>query len=236
MPRVLVIGGTLFIGKELVRRLLERGDRVTLLHSGSRPLPPGVEEIRCDRNDVCAVQEALAGRAFDLVFDNVYDWERGTTAEQVAAAPESLRRCGRYVFLSSVGAYVEGLDRREDDPLCYDSPSVYGRNKSRSERRLFKLHRERGLAVVTVRPPFVYRPENPFYREAFFWDRLRAGRPILIPDDGSRLMQFVHVADLVEAMLRAANAPPAAGQAYNIANPAPVTQLEVVHALAASAG
>jgi 2'-hydroxyisoflavone reductase len=233
---VLVIGGTLFIGKELVRRLGERGDRITILHRGRSALPDGVEEIRCDRNDVKAVRKALGGRSFDVVFDNVYDWERGTTEEQVAAAPESLAQCGRYVFLSSVGAYVEGLDRREDDPLGYDSPIPYVRNKARSERRLFRLHRERGLAVATLRPPFVYGPENPFYREAFFWDRLRKGRPILVPEDGSTWMQFVYVKDLVEAMLHAAEAPDAAGQAYNIANAAPVTQLEAVRALGAAAG
>jgi nucleoside-diphosphate-sugar epimerase len=135
-----------------------------------------------------------------------------------------------------VGAYLEGLDRREDDPLDYDSPIPYVRNKARSERRLFRLHRERGLAVVTLRPPFVYGPENPFYREAFFWDRLRKGWPIMVPEDGSTWMQFVYVKDLVEAMLRAAEAPGAAGQAYNIANAAPVTQLEAVRALGAAAG
>ena len=57
--------------------------------------------------------------------------------------------------------------------------------------------------MVTFRPPFIYGPENPFYREAFFWDRMRAGRPIIIPGDGHRLMQFVYVKDLVRACLRA---------------------------------
>ena len=45
-----------------------------------------------------------------------------------------------------------------------------------------------GLPVVTFRPPFVYGPNSPFYREQFFWDRLRAGRPIIIPGDGHRLV------------------------------------------------
>ena len=45
-----------------------------------------------------------------------------------------------------------------------------------SERALFRLHAAEGLPVVTLRPPFIYGPENPFYREAFFWDRMRADR------------------------------------------------------------
>ena len=46
-----------------------------------------------------------------------------------------------------------------------------------SERALFRLHQRIGLPVVTLRPPYVYGPgkSNPYYREAFFWDRLRAG-------------------------------------------------------------
>src|SRR5713101_274594 len=87
--KTLVIGGTLFIGRELVRRLLERGDRVTILHRGRSRLPEGVDEIICDRNDETAVRQQLAGREFDVVFDNAYDWERGTTAPQVRAAAEA---------------------------------------------------------------------------------------------------------------------------------------------------
>ena len=54
--------------------------------------------------------------------------------------------------------------------------------------------------MVTLRPPFIYGPGNPFYREAFFWDRLRDGRPIILPGDGRRLMQFVYIKDLVARM------------------------------------
>lgn len=231
--KVLVIGGTLFIGKELVRRLVARGDRVTILHRGRSPLPAGVEEMVCDRNDVAAVRRVLAGRSFDLVYDNVYDWQRGTTAEQVAAAAEALGPgLRRYVFMSSVGAYGDGLDHAEDDPLALDHPFPYIQHKARTERRLFEL----GLPVVTLRPPFVYGPENGFYREAFFWDRILAGRPVIVPDDGSRLMQFVYVRDLVEAMLRVAEVEGAVGQAYNIADPGPITQLEAVRAFARAAG
>jgi nucleoside-diphosphate-sugar epimerase len=69
------------------------------------------------------------------------------------------------------------------------------------------MRRRTGLPLVTFRPPFVYGPGNPFYREQFFWDRLRAGRPLIIPGDGYRLMQFVYVNDLVEALIRAMSEP-----------------------------
>ena len=239
MSRVLVIGGTLFIGRALVRRLLARGDDVTILHRGqTTPFGGSVREIRCDRNDMKGMRRALSGERFDVVYDNVYDWERGTTAEQVLAAAEACSQgLTRYIYMSSVGAYGEGLDRDEDSPLAGpDHPETYVRNKAEAERALLELHRGSGFPAVTLRPPFIYGPENPFYREAFFWDRLLAGRPIIVPGDGSRLMQFVHVDDLAGAAILAAESDEAPGNAYNIAHDHAVTQEEMVRAIAEAAG
>jgi 2'-hydroxyisoflavone reductase len=69
------------------------------------------------------------------------------------------------------------------------------------------MRQRNGFPVVTLRPPFVYGPGNPFYREAFFWDRLRDGRPLILPGDGRRLMQFVHIGDLVGACVKAIDTP-----------------------------
>ena len=241
MTRSLVIGGTLFIGRALVRRLLERGEQVTLLHRGRlNPFAGKTGEIHCDRNDVAAVRKAVAGRRFDVVYDNVYDWQRGTTGEQVeaaaAAVADGLRR---YVFVSSVAVYRPyqpnrpGESLSEEAPLAAaDDPDDYPRNKASTERMLFRLHAERGFPAVTLRPPYVYGPENPFYREAFFWDRLLDDRPILVPEDGSRLMQFVLADDVARAAIAAADTETAAGRAYNVCNDPPITQLELLEALA----
>jgi len=234
-----VIGGTLFIGRALVRRLLARGDRVTILHRGKlNPFAGQTEEILCDRNDTAAISKQLRGERFDVVYDNVYDWQRGTTAEQVKAAARASRDgLRRYIFTSSVAAYGDGLDRSEDGELApLSHPEDYVRNKAESERMLFALHREEGFPAVTLRPPFVYGPENPFYREAFFWDRLLADRPILLPDNGERLMQFVLADDLAFAAILAADTEGASGRAYNIAHGLAVTQRSLVESLAAAAG
>ncbi|MGH9661980.1 MAG: NAD-dependent epimerase/dehydratase family protein, partial [Bryobacteraceae bacterium] len=108
--------------------------------------------------------------------------------------------------------------------------------KAVAERALLRLHHRTGFPVVTLRPPFVYGPGNPLYREAFFWDRLRDGRPIILPGDGHRLMQFVYVKDLVQACVGALTAADAPGEAFNVANDRPLTQFELVLALAAAAG
>ena len=237
--KVLVIGGTLFIGRSLVASLLKSEHEVTILHrKPGHDLGKRVREIIADRNDTPSLQSALTGHKFDIVYDNVYDWHRGTTAAQVEA---TARACGdrlqRYIFMSSVAAYGDGLNHHEGDALAPDNhPDAYVRNKAMSERALFRMHQRNGFPAVTLRPPYVYGPENPYYREAFFWDRLRDNRPLIMPGDGRRLMQFVYVKDLIWAALRAAEDPHAAGHAFNVANLKPVTQFDLVHLLADVAG
>ena len=159
--KVLVIGGTMFIGRGLVAALLKDEHEVTILHR--RPghdLGKRVQEIMADRNDSGALKSALAGKRFDVVFDNVYDWERGTSAAQVEATAQA---CGehlrRYVFMSSVAAYGDGLNHHEGDALAPDAhPDAYVRNKAMSERSLFRLHQRSKFPVVTLRPPYIYGP------------------------------------------------------------------------------
>jgi 2'-hydroxyisoflavone reductase len=235
----LVIGGTGFIGRILVRELLRAGHDVTLLHRrAAHNLGRGfakVRSIQADRNDGASVRTALAAKRFEVVFDNVYDWERGTTAGHVESTARAVAgdHLKRYIYMSSVAAYGDGLNHAEDDSLAPDASSdLYVRNKAMSERALFRLHQHLGLPVVTLRPPFIYGPGNTFYREAFFWDRMRAGRSVIVPGDGQRLMQFVYVGDLVQAALKAMSVPAAVGQAFNVANAKPITQLAVLEAMA----
>jgi nucleoside-diphosphate-sugar epimerase len=234
----LVIGGTGFIGRALVAALLKEEHSVTVLHRRPKHnLGRRVANIAADRNDAQAIKAALAAKKFDVVFDNVYDWERGTTASNVESSARAVDgNLRRYIFMSTVAAYGDGLNHHEGDALAPDdAPELYVRNKAMTERALFRLRQRIGLPVVTLRPPYIYGPGNPYYREAFFWDRLRAGRLIILPGDGRRLMQFVYIKDLVRAALKAMIEPAAVGQAFNIANPRPISQCEVVEALAKAA-
>lgn len=237
--RILVIGGTAFIGREIVRRLTERGHEVSVLHrKDHHDLGAAVHNLRADRADLDAVRRHLREHAFQVVFDTAYDWERGTGADIVEgtarACPENLHR---YVFMSSIAVYASGSDRRENDPLAPDDhPNPYVAQKAASERALFALHAESGLPVTTFRPPFVHGPNQPFYREQFFWDRLADNRPIILPDGGDRLMQWAYVADVAEASVRAIEVPEASGEAFNIGHTEPLSQRQFVQALARVAG
>lgn len=240
MHRSLVIGGTLFIGRALVEQLLDRGDDVVIMHRGhGTPFGARVGEIQCDRNDIAAVRAGLDGEQFDFVYDNVFDWSRGTSAEQVsAAAMAGVTGLRRYVFTSSVAVYAPGDGERGEDAalVAPDDVNGYGAKKADSERALFALWRERGVPVSTLRPAFIYGPHNPFDRESFFWDRLLAGRPILIPDDGRTTMQWVYSRDVARAAVLASERDVAIGRAYNLATYPPITQADFVHLLARIAG
>jgi nucleoside-diphosphate-sugar epimerase len=237
--KILVIGGTLFIGRLLVSELYRAGHQVYVLHrTDHHPFSKRVQNLMADRNDVAAVRQAMGSTRFDTVYDLAYDWARGTTGLQVEATARLFDgKIARYVFMSSVAAYGDGLNHHEGDALAPDDhPIPYTRNKAMSERVLFRMHQRSGFPVITIRPPFVYGPGNPFYREAFFWDRLRAGRPVVLPSEGHRLMQFVFVKDLVELATRVIEQRNTIGHAFNAANAKAITQHELLNALALAAG
>jgi nucleoside-diphosphate-sugar epimerase len=151
------------------------------------------------------------------------------------------RACGpelqRYVFISSIAAYLPGVNLAETAPLVPDDfPNPYAQHKASSERALFRMHADSGFPVTTFRPPFVHGPRQPFEREQFFWDRLRDGRPIILPDGGGAPMQWVFVGDVAEACVCAIEVPAAAGEAFNVAHVETLTQRSFVEDLARVAG
>jgi len=237
--RILVIGGTQFIGRLLVEKLSSAGHEVYVLHRKPRhPFAKRVHNLVADRNDATSVRKAVGAVRFDVVYDFAYDWEHGTSGAQVEACALIFDgKVGRYVFMSSVAAYGDGLNHHEGDALAPDDhPNPYCRNKAMSERALFRLHQRTGFPITTLRPPFVYGPGNPFYREAFFWDRFRASRPVILPSEGHRLMQFIYVHDLVDLAQRVIESRNTIGHAFNTSNPRAITQHELLVDLARVAG
>src|SRR5690348_14354425 len=84
--RILVIGGTKFIGRLLVQKLAAAGHEIYILHRKSRhPFSKRVHNLVADRNDAESVRKAVGSVRFDAVYDLAYDWERGTTGRQVEA-------------------------------------------------------------------------------------------------------------------------------------------------------
>lgn len=226
--RVLILGGTRFIGVSLTQLLVEGGHDVTLFNRGNRPAPvAGVEEIHGDRKDPAQLNAKLAGREFDAVFDN-----NGREASETAPLVEMFRgRLQHFVYVSSAGVYLQ-TDRPphlEGDPV---DPNSRHKGKFATEELLAGTD----LPWTAVRPVYIYGPQNYNDLEAWFFDRILRDRPLPIPGNGLHLTQLGHVADLARAMVAILGNPRASGQIYNISGDRFVTFDGLARACAAAAG
>jgi nucleoside-diphosphate-sugar epimerase len=142
-------------------------------------------------------------------------------------------RVGHAIFVSTCRVYDHALPI----PYTEDTPrslywGEYARNKIAGEDVLFARHRRDGLPISIVRPTHVYGPMNTRNNEAFFFDRLVRGRPVLLPGAGGWLRQFGHVADLADAIVALLGRRQAFGQAYNVTGEESITQAGFVELIA----
>jgi len=216
--RVLVMGGTMFNGLGLVRELRKHGHELWIVNRGKTEadLPGGVQRLYCDRTDHAAMRQTLGGRDFDCIFDvSAY------RLEDVQLMAEIFRgRTGHYVFLSSPVIYAASdlLPIGEDHPLERgERQNEYGLNKLACEDFLFGPHREHGFPASVVALSMVFGPNNILPdREQRMFARLLAGRPILIPGDGTTIAQVGHVDDQARALRMLMGQAQSFGRRYNL--------------------
>ena len=237
--RVLVIGGTRFIGRHTVEELLRRGHAVTVFHRGKTPNPFGdrVTDLLGDRLDGDAVRRAIGDLGFDAVVDIAYAWDARTGAREIGYVADALDGViSKYVYLSSVSVYADGPAPLVEDGRRDPMLGTYSEDKIATEDYLLAAHRDRRFDVSVIRPPYVYGPWNGIPREAWFWDRIVAGRPVIVPDGGRTLFQWAAAKDVAWALGECLENPAANGQAFNIAEAEPVTHAEFIDRLAGVAG
>lgn len=220
--KVLVLGGTRFLGRHLVAALLARHHEVTLFNRGrSAPgLFAQVEQLRGDRADGAAGLAALAGRRWDAVIDTC-----GYVPRVVRASCEALRAAAdSYVFISSISVYADfsAAELTEeaplatlDDPATEDVMAHYGALKAACEREVEAAFGERAFLV---RPGLIVGPFDPTGRFTYWPQRIAAGGEVLAPGDRQAPLQFIDVRDLAEWIVRALTRGPAG--AYNATGPA----------------
>jgi nucleoside-diphosphate-sugar epimerase len=237
--RAVVTGASGFIGAHLARALHAAGVEATLLvraaSSTSRLtslLGPALDEVALrvvDLSSDAEVARALADARPDVVFHLAGDARPSApdsegarmTALHVEAtvriAEAALRaRTRRVVTLSTSDVY--GLLPSPHEPEAAEDPrSAYARSKAQGDAELRRLYAERGLDVVILRPYHVYglyQPERAFV--AMLIDACEQDRPFPMTD-GQQRRDFVHVSDVVDALLAAAGAPRAlAGRTLDI--------------------
>ena len=204
--KLLILGGTKFLGRSLAEVALERGHELTLFTRGqtNADLFPQTERLRGNRDSGLAT---LAGRRWDAVVDT-----SGYVPRIVRDSAELLRESGRYVFVSSVSVYadfsvrpVEGnavaeLGNAPLDELASDY-SNYGPLKALCEQAVEDVFGERALIV---RPGLIVGPHDPTGRFTYWAHRLERGGEILAPGPPERHVQFVDVRDLATWVVDAA--------------------------------
>jgi len=203
--RILVIGGTKFLGRAVAEDALARGHELTLFNRGETnpDLFPEVEKLNGDRKRDLSL---LEGRTWDAVID-----PSGYIPADVLASAERLRDAGRYVFISSVSVYADfstgptessptaELGSMAADELAPDY-SNYGPLKALAEAEVRAVFGERALIV---RPGLIVGPHDPTGRFTYWARRLVRGGEILAPGPPERLAQFIDVRDLAAWILDA---------------------------------
>jgi 2'-hydroxyisoflavone reductase len=215
--RILILGGTRFLGRHLVAAALDGGHEVTLFNRGTHPATalPNVETIHGDRNhDLFKLQE----RSWDAVVDTC-----GYLPRAVRASAEALSdSVERYVFISSISAYadvsVAGLDetaplaKLTDDQMqqanAIDSSGqvsavtfgrMYGGLKALCEQAAEEVMPNR---VLIIRPGLIVGPYDYSDRFTYWVVRIAGGGEVLVPGRPGRCLQLIDVRDLAEWIVR----------------------------------
>ena len=225
--RILIMGGTRFIGVYLTQILLEQGHEVVLFNRGNKPTPAGVAVIQGDRTDAAALKEKLAGQQFDAIFDN-----NGRELSDTQPLAEIFQgQVQHFIYMSSAGVYLKSdqMPHREGDPV---DPKSRHKGKHDTESYLMA----QGLPFTSIRPTYIYGPQNYNALESWFFDRIVHDRPIPIPSHGQHLTQFGHVRDLAQAMANVLGQPQAIGQIYNVSGDRYVTFDGFAYACAQAVG
>lgn len=207
--RLLILGGTGFIGPQQVRYALERSHEVTIFNRGRRGpgMFPGVEELTGDRavNDYAS----LGGRTWDAVIDN---------SAASATAPQWVREAGaalkdstaQYLFISTRSVFrdLSAVPATVDAPLLTPAttrgwsegePYPYGLAKALAEAEALKAFGER---TTIVRPGLIVGPGDDTDRFSYWPIRIARGGEVLAPGSGDDRVQVIDVRDLCEWCVR----------------------------------
>ncbi len=256
--KALVTGGAGFIGSNLVHALVERGDDVRVLDNfstGSRGNLQGldVDVVEGELRSYERVHAATRGvevvyhlgalgsvprSVQDPLTSNAVNVE-GTLNVLLAARDEGVRRV---VFSSSTSVYGTSAHLPTSESTPTDPISPYGVTKLAAERYCISFSRVyHAFEAVVLRYFNVFGPrQSPHSQYAaavpLFIAAVDAGEPITIYGDGEQSRDFTYVANVVDATIRAAEAPGASGRAFNIAAGAPATVNNVAETIGINLG
>ncbi|EPS69756.1 hypothetical protein M569_05003 [Genlisea aurea] len=226
--KILIMGGTRFIGIFLSRLLVKEGHQVTLFTRGKAPISkqlPGESDsdfadfaskilhLKGDRQDYEFVKSSLSAEGFDVVYDI-----NGREAHEVEPILDALPSLEQYIYCSSAGVYL-----KSDYLPHHEANAVDPKSRHKGKLETEKLLQSRGVNWTSLRPVYIYGPLNYNPVEEWFFHRLKAGRPIPIPSSGLQVTQLGHVKDLAVAFVKVLGNEKARQQVFNISGDKYVT-------------
>mgnify|MGYP000147394090 CR=1 FL=1 len=244
--QVLVIGGSRFIGRAIVQRLLMDGHQVTVLNRGQTPDPFGtrVSRVVGDRRQPEVLARALGKREFEVVVDVIAFRE-----EETRRAVEKLaRRIGHFIHISTASVYLIRdtiwPPFREEDFAGRLLPKTeataaswtYAYHKRRCEEVLQRAWDTEQFPYTSLRLPMVVGPDDYTERSQAYLERLSDGGPLLLPDGGLNSWGFLWVHDVAETVAANLMNANAFGRAYNLAQREVVSLRQFVERAAADLG
>jgi nucleoside-diphosphate-sugar epimerase/predicted dehydrogenase len=229
--QILVLGGTGFIGRELVRRLIGAGLPVRALVRSQAGIPaelraaPNLECVVGDLASDADLMRAMAGveTVFHLARAHVKSWadyqEFEIEATRRVAECALARGVKRFIYTGTIDSYYAGSRAgtiTEETPLDprIERRNLYARAKAASEEVLTRMHRERGLPLVIVRPGIVIgRGGSPFHWGAGMWWNDAVCQ---IWGDGKSKLALVLVEDVAAGLIAAMKTPGIEGRSFNL--------------------
>ncbi|OGB68238.1 MAG: hypothetical protein A2Y94_16000 [Caldithrix sp. RBG_13_44_9] len=234
--KVLVIGGSKFLGYHLTRSFLEHGFKVTLFNRGIGPDDFGdqVTHITGDRQNHKEFYDRFRNQKFDAVIDLI-----GYHPLEVEVAEKTFRdHIGLYIFISTGQVYLVTENKhwpaREEDfyqplikcPAGEESPYDYGVKKRECELLLEERFRSRKFPAVRLRCPVIHGTRDYTLRLFSYLRRIQDGHPIIIPENGDKIIRHIYVQDVVQTILKILPDGSVRGKVFNLAQEEVVTLSE----------
>ena len=199
--RLLVLGGTHFLGRHVATAALDRGhDVATFTRGVSGPPPDGARALHGDRDDPDALPRALDGWAPELVVDT--SCQSRAAARNAATALADVRG---YAFVSSLNVYANWppgpVGRENAEPTWATDADEYGPVKAFAERTLAAVLGDRFL---TARAGLIIGPHDPIHRLGWWLDRIADGGRVVVPDALDQPIAAVDARDLAGWLVEAA--------------------------------
>jgi nucleoside-diphosphate-sugar epimerase len=238
--RILFIGGTGLISSACTRLALARGHEVFHLNRGNRVAEPGATALTADVHDEAAAAAALGDREFDAVVD----WIAFLPADVERDLRLLRGRTGHYVLVSSA-TVLQNPDRRvpiRDDSRLWAPDWEYARNKIACEERAIRALREEAFPVTIVRPSHTYGERSiplamrSLTRQFTSIERMRAGKPVIVPGDGTSLWTLTHTSDFAVGLVGLLGRAEVVGESFNIVSDEPLSWDQIYRETAAAAG